>query len=576
MPRVELYGEQKVQARPITGVKRTAAAGGLNNGMAEFGDTLASVAGRTAMTMATAARERADQAAILEATNKYAATENAILFDPNTGAMAVKGKDSQGLLDTVPGMLATAAGEIGASLSNDRQKFEFEKFRSQRDLATDYRLRTHVASEMQQFDQDETKSFVQNITNHAIANADTPAIVSMDLAQVVEKTEAFGRRNGLGKERTAELVGAARTNIHSGVIETFLSRDEDQAASVYYGQIKDQIDGEARAKIEKALEEGTLRGAGQRETDRILGANGTMASALEEVRKITDPKLRDEVQQRVEHGFIVKDKMDRDAEEANLTRLYTAVEKGGLSAAKRDPAWVTLPGPARAGLSSYARSMAEGVAVKTDQGKWYSLMTLASTPATQDEFAKMNLLQFKGSLSNSDFQQLASMQGRIREGDLAGANVLAATDGEANAIIDDHLRSIGIDPTPVEKGGKGYSKATMDNVIGFRTTVRNALSAEEARVKRKLTREEITKTVDALTIRTQQGQNNWIAADVPEQFAYQPHAFISRAADVPAADQQAIRAALARQGIAATDAKVVALFNQKLARLRGERYAPVE
>ena len=74
------------------------------------------------------------------------------------------------------------------------------------DQATDYRLRTHVASEMQQFDQDETKSFVQNITNHAIANADTPAIVSMDLAQVVEKTEAFGRRNGLGKERTAELV----------------------------------------------------------------------------------------------------------------------------------------------------------------------------------------------------------------------------------------------------------------------------------------------------------------------------------------------------------------------------------
>jgi hypothetical protein len=571
MPTVQSYGQRRVVTRALPGARRTTAPSPDAFG-AQVGATLARVSSAAATTMANAERTRNDQVAVLRATSQLTAWENERLYNPETGALTIRGKDAQSVLDVVPGEFDTRAGELAAELSNDEQRFQFERFRLQRQTAIDYSLRRHVYGEMQQLDRDEFKGFVANMTSNAIANADQPALVGAALGELTQRTEEFARRQGLGPEQRKQMIEEARTNVHSGVISRFLSQDKDQAAQVYYDEVKEQIGGEARERIEKALEAGTLRVNAQRESDSILQGSDTLETALQKVRGIKDPELRDEVQQRVEHGFTIRDRQQREAEESTLTRLYNLGEKGGLRAVTRDPAWEGLSGGSRAGIRSYLENLANGTPRKTDQRRWYDLMTMATTPATQDQFAKTNLLTVRPYLSDSDFQQLAEIQGRIRAGDVRGANALAATEGEVKTITDESLRKVGLDPTPPEKGSKGYDEAATARVTEFRENVRRAVAIEEQRKGgQKLTTLEIQAIVDRFTIKTQEGVDRWFRADIPPQFGFERKAQVTRVQDVPAADAAAIRAAIVRQGGKPTDAQVIAVFNAKLARQRGEQ-----
>ena len=576
MPRVQSYGGPRVETKPLPQVRHSvaeSAAAVAAEGLADIGGQVSTLAFRQGMVMATAERERADESAVLGANNQLSGWINKRLYDPQAGALTIKGKDSQTILDDVPQEFRDQVSAINQSLSSEKQRLAFNKFAMQQSISTDYTLRRHVYGEMQAYDEAEIKGFNENQANFAIANADKPALISQALTNVTNENIAYARRHGFGEEQTTAFVNGARTAIHAGVIDRYLAQDQDQAASVYYDAVKEQIDGTSRARIEKALEDGTLRAQAQRETQRIMDSATSLKEATAMVRDIEDPKLQDEVLQRVEHRFVVNDKIKRDADEATLTRLYNVVETGGLRAATHDPAWADLDGSARVGLTSYARSRAEGTPVKTDQALWYRLFTMASTPATQDDFAKENLLKYKGKLSDGDFQQLAGMQGRAREGDIKGANALAATDSEAMRITNEALMRIGVDPTPEtnpKKKGQ-YDKAALDKVTQFHGVVRGVLAQREHEAGRKLTVQEIQETVDTLIIRTQDEVDNyWWKDDVPAKYAFEPQAVVTRVADVPPKEQKAIRDALAQAGIPATDARILGLFNARLAKMRGE------
>jgi len=582
MPTVQGYGAPKVSTRPVAGVKRDALAGGvyIGDAISSVGQAIATPALNRALTIATAERERADQTAVLTAKNKLALGENVLMHDPKTGALNTSGKDTQGLLDTVPQQFNDLKSEIYANdLHNDRQRQEFEAFASQRYVAIDYQLRDHIHTQMDLFDTKETESFIANNRNGAIAERNYPDLVSARLAETAKTVDLFAARKGLGPQARDEMQGKARTDIHAGVIDAFLANEQEDAASAYYKKVENQIDPEARDELKKKIDDGTLRGQAQAETLKIMGTAKTLEEAAPMIDAITNSKLEDDVRIRVEHQFALKDQLERKTQETNLARMYNLIDQGkGINAVMRDPAYADLT-TERSGLRSYAEQKARGVPVKTDTGRWLALFGQATSqdPKQRDAFRDRLLIKEAAYISQEDLQMFAKMQGAMRTGDIKESVAIAATEAEAQQIASDALKKFGIDPAPPDPGNVGYKKAATDRVVQFRAAVRAAVSAKESELarggeKRKPSTEEMKAIVDGLVIRTRETQNYWFQTDVTEQFAFEPKATVTKITQVPAAEQAAIRASYAKanNGAMATDALVLQAYNAQLASLRGE------
>jgi hypothetical protein len=322
--------------------------------------------------------------------------------------------------------------------------------RAKRGLNLDLNLRRHVAGEMQEYEAGELKAFVGNGVASAVANARDPRRVGEELAAVTAKITASAPRLGLGPEATAAAVGAARTQIHVGVIGRLLDTGDDQKAAFYYHGDKDtpgamaQIDGKARGDIEKALEAGWLRGESQRVSDVILAAGGSLDEQRAKVRAIENPKLRDAVQDRVEHEAVVADRVAREAEEADASEATNLIEKSGRFDAIPPSLLARLPLGLRGSLRSYARAKAAGVPVETDLPTYYSLMTKAGTEP--EAFVTENLLKYRGKLDEPEFKQLASLQLALRNGERNKVDKDLAGFRTKSDILEDSLVQYGIDP----------------------------------------------------------------------------------------------------------------------------------
>src|SRR5207253_1920360 len=129
-----------------------------------------------------------------------------------------------------------------------------------------------------------------------------------------------------GDEQIQASIDSARTKVHLGVIDRLLSLDKDKAARIYFEETQSQIDGDAQARIQKALDEAGTQREGQQQSDAILAAGGTLSEQRDKARAIDDPKVRDEVMSRIEHEAAVKDKIKRDDEESTLIGAYNIVD----------------------------------------------------------------------------------------------------------------------------------------------------------------------------------------------------------------------------------------------------------
>jgi hypothetical protein len=155
---------------------------------------------------------------------------------------------------------------------------------------------------METYDKDVTESFLVNERNTALASYNDENRVQLSVDRQKAALEDFGKRNGWASEKIARLTAENVSRTREGVINRMLANDQDLAASAYYQQHKGDIVGEDAANIEKALEEGSLRGESQRQADQIVKV-GNRADALAKVRQIKDPKVRDEVESRVNRYF---------------------------------------------------------------------------------------------------------------------------------------------------------------------------------------------------------------------------------------------------------------------------------
>lgn len=690
MPRVPAYGGRKVAAAPLPNARRQgaqtyeSAGGAVGEAIAGLGNTVTRTLVPQLAQLWAQERQHADDVAVLGARNQLAELSSGLLRDPQTGALTVKGGPDVmlPLRDKVLSEFDTKASAIAGSLTNDRQRFEFEKARLAERLQLTDDVERHTFSTLDAYEESETNAYLANSQNAAIASLD-PVRIKQEFANQANTIQKHGARLGLGPEAQKALVGKLRSQTHIGVIEGLLAKDQDQRAQLYYDTAKDEIAGDKRAAVEKALEEGTLRGESQRVTDAVmagvyglradgstkgngfLGAlqrpdgqfstelsigveiNGketeiptlvptltpaevktllsvrdgdkipqaivdkavayakariakgkspfagpgeadtsvspdiarakpapprppeSLSEALDQVKAIEDPKLRDAVQQRVEHEFVVKREAAREEASDTLRHAYDVVDKFHTVTKIPPAVWTSLDGSDRSALQSYAKSLIEGPAsIKTDYGTLYTLITLSSTDP--DKFAKVNLLKYRMQLSNGDLEQLMHAQAEARKG--KDTSSLFVSEKNQNQMVDEALLSIGVAASEAELR-KPENKPLADRVAQFRRAVREAVSRQEVQNGNKpATDQQVQSIIDTLIAPTSPAKAHWFSADEPARYAFETaQAKASNVSQVPAGERRQIERALRARGLAVTDDAIVRLFNEHLAKVRGDR-----
>ena len=521
-----------------------------------------------------AERKDADEIAVLEAENKVSAWTSKRLHDPDTGALATKGKAAMGVPEAVLDEYNTYTDEIANGLTTDRQRESFAKLRIRHQADLDMTLRRHTMNEIQRFRGEELQASTQNAIQAAIQNAGDPRRVGEELARARAEIERHGPRLGLGPEQVAGQVSALQTEIHVGVIDRLLSSDQDKAAEVYFEETRDQISGKAIARVEKALEEGTLRRTAQKATDDILAAHpDDLAEQRKAAKAIDDPKVRDSVLERIEHEDAIRQRIDREQDEQRFTAAKNVIDQTGDW--RKIPAadWSRFSVHQAAALKAYTEHKVTGTPIKTDPATYYLLSTMATSadPKLRDQWYKTNLLGFVDKLSPGDLQQFMDAQGRGRAGDEDKARALLSDAATQNRIADETILAMGMDPNPPQPGTEKYDPAATNRVLEFRRALREQVQKLEVETGKRATDDQVQILADRL--RQPMGKElvkdrMWPFADVyRETYRFE----FQSVADIPESDRRLIEDALRQRGIAVTPANIIDRYRRRTTRAAAGR-----
>lgn len=520
MPTVRTYGTRRVAFDPLPDVRRTAAETSLSTGVGVeeakaqkaqaiggFGRQLGQV-GQQFAAIALDEKRKADEAALLEADNALARWENARMYHPQSGALMVRGKEAQGLPEEIGGEYEKAADEIAGTLKTPEQRAAFAKLRAKRGIDVDLTLRRHVYGEMRSFYADELKGFVENSTNAAIANANDPRRIGDELNKIEQAITRGGPRVGLSPEQTEAALGAARTQIHTGVVHRLISENKDKQARAYFEGVKDQVvTGEARAQLEQQLDIATTQGDGLRTAEALWSQMGPKSDAapieLDKMETAAREKYADDPKTlKATIDFLRERKAGVDAsrrerEETTAGTVWIAASQGAtLSQVTRMPDFLKLPGRSQAQVTDYIVSRnereanralaAEGRAFTAGQRaealkekKGWARYWEQSQPAVLAQTSENALQAMRGELGDDHVNRLLTQKRAIMKSD---DTVRAAT-------IDDDL----FKTTAQSAGLDAYSPKTDDerSALGqLKNAVETAIDLEQQRVGKALTREQ--------------------------------------------------------------------------------------
>lgn len=564
---------RQVQTRALPGARRTAAETSLSTGagleeararkfgvIGDVGDALTRTGTRLYARAVDEEREKANEVALLKASNALGAWKTRRLYDPENGALTRKGEAAQGLPEEVLPEWETFVGEIEQGLGNDEQKAAFARLRGQQTQQLDLELRRHVFGEMQTFRANELKSAVDLGTDEAIRAANDPTLVGLSLQRVENQIRTNAPRLGLGKAAIEAQVADTRDKVHRGVIDNLLAQERAQDARDYFTEAKSQIAADRVDEVEKALTEGSVRAASQKEADRILAEGGTLTEQLKKAKDL-DPKLRDEVENRLEHAAQIQDRADREALEGSMKSAYDILDKTGN--VNRIPAaqWASFSGATRSAMRSYAEQKTQGTPVKTDLPTYYGLMRQAMTDPTT--FSNYNLLEKRHVLGETEFKQLTSLQLSIKNGDTTAAEKDLGGFRTANQVVDDAVVGLGINPNAnVDK-----EPAQANAVASLRRLVDNRIAALQATTGKKATSADVQSIVDQLLSVQVEGKGTWAGLFTDAPFYDTKKRLIETTIDdIPAEQKKLIEQALTQRRVPISDATILSTYQDAVAR----------
>lgn len=435
---------------------------------------------RVAQSIAYEQRQAADQVQHLDDDNQLGALERRL----TTQVTAAKGKDALQAASDAADEWEAVTSEMAAR-KGERQRPGFDALKANRGERLRAEAERHAARETEQYDIDTTEGAIANRINDAAVGYRDPARVAQALAEQTAILKDFGRRHGIAPEKLKQKIDDQTSKLHMGVLSQMLADDNDLAATKYFSDHQGELQADDQVKIKGALEQGSTMGEGQRQADQIIATKGvTRTDAFEAARKITNPKVRQETERRLDVEFSRRDRAERDEYEASHERALGFVEQGRMPPAS---VMATLKAADRISIRNLLKSKAKDEPIKTDQATLYGLILAAGAPdeKTRKEFANTNLLSYRDKLSSSDFEQMARTQASLRKGDAAPDDVQGIV--TTSQAVRSAIKSSGVKPG-------------SDEEVAVLSAANNAvIEAQKATGKKHLTADE-TQDIIARTV----------------------------------------------------------------------------
>lgn len=187
-----------------------------------------------------------------------------------------------------------ASKNISEGLSNDRQRKMFLRRADISRLQFQQDILNHVTREKDAYARQTFQGTLDSETSIAVERYQDTSGIGLSLGRIEAAINAEAERTGAAPEAVQALKRDASSKVYRGVIERHLANDDDLSATAQYQKVKNTLNSEDTIAVERALEIGSTRGAAQRAADAAISkSNGDLGLALEKVRKISDPKVRE-------------------------------------------------------------------------------------------------------------------------------------------------------------------------------------------------------------------------------------------------------------------------------------------
>lgn len=519
-------------------------------------------------------KRKADEVIFEEINTKLKYEKNQRIYDPKTGLMTKKGKDAFGAKEDVLGQFDKFSEGLTKDLTESQYQTAKKLIDGHRaDLDGD--IEKHVFAESKAYDDETTQASLIASHDDAVTNFQDPDKVKSALDAQAGTVLRWAQRNGLPDNDpiVQQKLEAASSKTHSSIVERMLSNGDDLKAKAYFDEVKKQvgqITGDDMSRIEKALEEGSIRGESQRQSLDITSKHSNLSAALAEADKIQDPKVQDETRRRIKERFSEADASRRDMNEKNHISALNIIDKSkNIDDVMKSPMWKNFTNSERNGLISYARMKSEGLQPSTNWDDYYNLKTIAAEPSTRDKFLKTNLMEYRPKMADGEFKQLVDLQADLRKG---GGKAESHLDGfrSDQEIVNGVLSDAGIN----HSAKPGTDEAKRVNL--FKSKVDQEVLKLQERTGKKATNDDIRKISDQFMIEgaTDNGIfGSGYFVNKKRLFELDPEIdkqFSIDAKVVPKDERSKIEAALKAHNLPISDRAILQLYKRKVGGLVGK------
>lgn len=393
--------------------------------------------------------------------------------------------------------------EITDGLANNRQRELFKRRSDVAGLQFKQDVINHVSQEQEEYSKGVYQGTIAVESRNAVERYRDPAGVALSIQRIDAAISQEAERNGWSPDVTQATKMKAASTVNRNVVERMLANDDDISATNYYKSVKKSISGDDAIAVEAALEVGSTRGEAQRQADRIMSkSEGDMTLALESVRAIKNPKVRERATSLVRDAIAENKAAEKDRDNQAFIHAFKMVDSTGDVESIPPDVQVQLSVSALNALDERANEIRNGKTPTTDNAAW-----AAFYPISRDS-------QKLADMSEQDFYQKYwlkfDQEKRDRAASLRDAAIKAHVKDDKDAknflrsdltlkdMVSKKVMAAGL--IPATKAAKDYTQEDEFLLANVTEEASKELERLQVQNKRKATTEEEAAVVNRLLL----------------------------------------------------------------------------
>ncbi len=266
---------------------------------------------------------KADDAAVLEASNTWSEQVTSYLNDPEKGLLNRRLKGAKGASEEAAKRFDEIEKETFKGLENDRQRNVFKRFVMQNRMNRLEGVAKHERDEFQKYRIQVTEDSMKTALSSIAANYQDNDLFQSELDR--GENALLTLFQDQGEEITREKIKAFHSAAHEARL-TRLLEDNPKGAEEYFKQNKDQIDGGRHAVWSEQIKKYVMVEWTQETADKLAASFGSESAVLRHIREKYSGEEENDLVTAVKTRFSEKKIAIAEAKQAREERFWDAVE----------------------------------------------------------------------------------------------------------------------------------------------------------------------------------------------------------------------------------------------------------